>query len=223
MKKAIRLVFLLTLLFLVQGVRPAKDPTVDITTIPAADLSDLRYGRYGEVDYYKFGTHWAVEYNGKPVKYSTLSPSETKLGFLYESLEQDNSENTSVIIFDTDSRRFNHVFTGDRIGAPEWLGNEHVFFTGYCGTSCQGLYLVDTLNKETRLGVLFYMVLDKARGPYTIFKDWLGKEFEFDGLVKEIKSEISGNNTYLIFEMQDNKGKPAGEKKFLFTGNALEE
>ena len=67
------------------------------------------------------------------------------------------------------------------------------------------------------------MVLDEKRGPYTIFKDWFGHEFNFNGLVDEIRSDTIGDKVYLIFYMRDDKSKSIGQKKFLFTGKTLEE
>ena len=67
-----------------------------------------------------------------------------------------------------------YLFTGGKIGEPEWFGNEHVFFTSYCGSSCQGIYLINVFNKETKLGVLSYITSEDGKSSYTIFKDWFG-------------------------------------------------
>ena len=116
-----------------------------------------------------------------------------------------------------------YIFTGSRIGEPKWLGNEHVFFTSYCGSSCQGIYLVDVFNKETEQGVLSYMTSGDDEPVYTYFQDWFGHEFKLNGWVEEIRSETVDNKTYLIFNMRDDEQKSIGQKKFLFTGKALKE
>ena len=82
---------------------------------------------------------------------------------------------------------------------------------------------MDVSNKETRQGVLSYMISKENKPIYTHFKDWFDREFKFNGWVDEIRSDTIGNKTYLIFYMRDGKSKSIGQKRFLFTGTALKE
>lgn len=117
------------------------------------------------------------------------------------------------------------IFTGEeRIGNPHWLGNDYIFFTTYCGTSCKGVYLINVRSKETNLAVLsFMMPTQEQEGWYTHFRDWFDKEFKFSGLPKDIYAEMQDGKPYLIFEMEDDKNNILGKKQLLFTGNSLKE
>lgn len=115
------------------------------------------------------------------------------------------------------------IYSGSRVNLPNWLGNEHIFFETYCGTSCQGFNLVNVATTEVRTGLLSYMLLVTKRPAYTHFRNWFGQEFEFNGLPTEIVSETKDNKTWLVFKMEDETGKLSGEKRFLFTGSDLEE
>lgn len=143
---------------------------------------------------------------------------------VYGDYYKDYFNNDIVIsVQDMEDDTENYVFTGSRIGEPKWLGNEHVFFTSYCGSSCQGIYLVNVFNKETKQGVLSYMFSEQNKTSYIVFKDWFGHTFKFKGLVDEIKSDTIGDKIYLIFYMRDDEQKSIGQKRFLFTGKILEE
>lgn len=155
----------------------------------------------------------------KIIKYSKIFDENFYKGYYGEYFDND----TIISVMDVESNKENYIFTGNRIGDPHWLGNEHIFFTSYCGTSCQGIYLVDIFNKETRLGVLSYMHQKENKNIYTNFQDWFGHDFNFNGWINEIKSEIVDDKTYLIFEMQNDEGKSIGVKRFLFTGTTLKE
>lgn len=140
---------------------------------------------------------------------------------LYNDYYNDFFLNQKIIsVQDIKTSREYYVFTGEeRTGDPHWLGNDYIFFTTYCGTSCQGIYLIDTRNKESELGVTSYLF--EGERWVTHFRDWFGGEFVFEGLLNEVKSEISGAGPVLIFDMTDDKRNFLGEKKLLFTGNSL--
>lgn len=133
------------------------------------------------------------------------------------------NNNTIVSVRDMKDGKENYLFAGARIGEPKWLGNEHIFFTSYCGSSCQGIYLVNVFSKETRQGVLSYMISEKNKPVYTHFKNWFDHEFKFDGWVDKIGSETVKDKVYLIFYMRNDEQKSIGQKRFLFTGKTLEE
>lgn len=137
--------------------------------------------------------------------YSTIA--RDKAVFLLSSKEDHQSKNV--------------VFTGDeRTGYPHWLGNENIFFTAFCGTGCEGLYLVNVFSRKTLQGGLAYLFDDNG-GLYTIFSDWFGKNFRFPGFVSDMHADMKGEKTYLVFEMEGDDHQVLPEKRFLFTGNSL--
>lgn len=126
-----------------------------------------------------------------------------------------------ISLTNVDEGREKYIFVGEeKTGDPHWLNNEYIFFTSYCGTSCQGLYLVDVGNKESELAVISYVF--NGDGPWiTHFRDWFGGEFVFKGLVGDIASLTVGDKSYLIFEMKDENKNPLGEERLLFMGKSL--
>jgi len=100
-------------------------------------------------------------------------------------------------------------------GDVHWLGNYHLFFSSHCGTACQGITLLDIRSGKTKNGVLTYPSFPNQPAK-THFKDWFGREFVINGLVKDVSSTTEGNLHYLIFMLEDNAGNFLGEKKFQF-------
>ncbi len=167
----------------------------------------------------------------KEIGYEEISPDnlqkaiEYKMSFdpqLYDDYYNDFFLNQKIIsVKNIRTDKEDYVFTGeDRTGDPHWLGNDKIFFTSYCGTACQGLYLVDVGNKESELAVISYIF--DGEGPWrTHFKDWFGEAFIFEGLIDKITSSTVGGKSYLIFKMKDVNKKPLAEEHFLFTGKSL--
>ncbi len=163
--------------------------------------------------------------------YSETSPDRTKKVLLYETpfngssqLDYQNylSNKYFFAVRELNSRRERYVFVNDyKTGNPHWLGNEHIFFTGGCGTGCRGLHLVNINSKEFHPGVLTVTSITKDSFE-TNFRDWFGQEFNFPGGPKDIKSVAVEDKTYLVFQMENN-GQSAGEKRFLFRENGLKE
>lgn len=150
-----------------------------------------------------------------------------RLGYQPELFSENQTTyyNNNIIIsviyhFDDVDREY-FLFTGeDRTGYPHWLGNMYVFFTAYCGTSCQSLILLDTKTKQVRKSVLSYTSRENEK-QNTHFDDWFNQEFKFNGFVNKIHAEVIDNQPYLIFDMVNDIGVESGQKKFLFTGDAL--
>lgn len=133
------------------------------------------------------------------------------------------NNNVFIALKDLADNKESYVFIGEeRTNNPHWLGNEHIFFTTYCGTACKGIYLVNILNKDTELGIFSYIYSDQKNVQVTHFKDWFNNSFEFPGWVKNIHSSYFDNKVYLIFEMWNNN-KYMGGKRFIFTGSSLKE
>lgn len=116
--------------------------------------------------------------------------------------------------------RESQIFVNDyKTGNPHWLGNEHVFFTSGCGTGCQGVYLVNTRSKESRLALLETNPVSQHAFE-SRFHDWFDQDFKFSGAVTHMRSAFIDKNIFLIFEIQ-NSDASLTEKKFLFTKDSL--
>lgn len=150
------------------------------------------------------------------------SPLGSKNAVVYQINNKPLFEDHIMIaVQDSNSRTEEPLFIGEeRTGMPKWLGDDHIFFTGYCGTACQGIYLIDIRNKETRLATLSFTFSDTNTWE-THFNDWFGKKFQFPGLLGEIDTEFSNDNFYLVFREKDQSDNDFYKKSFLFTGNAL--
>lgn len=169
----------------------------------------------------------------KKIKYEELSPDgaqkviKYKMVFdeqLYDDYYNEFFINQKIIaVEDIKTSKEYYVFTGEeRTGDPHWLGDDYIFFTTNCGTSCQGLYLVDVRNKESELAVISYVF--NGDGLWmTHFKDWFGEKFIFKGLVDKITSLTVGDESYLILKMKDINKNPLGEERLLFTGDSLKD
>lgn len=168
----------------------------------------------------------------KELVYERLSPDQSKKTIVYDmkfdpSLYKDYYaeyflNNLIISVRELEYGQERYIFTGESYGSyPRWLGNEHVFFTYRCGTSCQGVYLINTNTKETRTGLLGYVSSSENDMWVTHFIDWFDQEFQFDWFVDEMYSEIINKKTYLIFRLKDDNSDYVGEKRFIFTGNEL--
>ncbi|MBI2017987.1 hypothetical protein HYS92_02965 [Candidatus Daviesbacteria bacterium] len=152
----------------------------------------------------------------KDLLYQEISPLQTKYIIVY-GLDNEFLITTKDLI----SQKEEYIFVGEE-SKPQWLDDDHIFFTSYCGTACKGVYLIDVRNKEVKLGVLSYVFSDENFW-ITHFKDWFGKEFQFPGLVEDISTKFDNGVFYLVFQTKDQTGKNIGEKRFLFTGDSLKE
>lgn len=197
-------------------------------------LRDLE-GRFEEIESYLENRKEEVlglEENDRKLAHQESSPNGNELILMYEmpdhsGLNSDYYNYLSgqyfITVKEVDSGRERFVSVGDyKSGYPHWLGNDFIYFTAGCGTACQGLYLVNTRDKESDLAVLSYIFPDEINVWYTHFRDWFNQEFKFEGLVDEIKSEMISGATYLVFRMKNDQGDFLYEKRFLFTGDGLE-
>ncbi len=155
---------------------------------------------------------------------SEMSPLRTKSVISYTINNKPLFQNHVLIaIQNVDGQKEEPVFIGEeRTGMPKWLGDDHVFFTTYCGTACQGIYLIDVRNKETKLATLSFS-FSNTNTWETHFSDWFGKKFQFPGLLGDIGTEFSNDNFYLVFGKKDQSDNDPGKKRFLFTGDSLKE
>lgn len=133
----------------------------------------------------------------------------------------DNNAILAVVKNIGDVERESFLFIGEeRTGNPHWLGNRYLFFKAHCGSSCQGLILLDTENRQIWNGVLSYYA-GKDESQKTHFSSWFDQDFELDGSIGQIHADIVDNKPYLIFDMKNEQGVEIGQRRFLFTGSKL--
>ena len=165
--------------------------------------------------------------------YRELSPNNQKKITRYELSNNtelfSNSYTTyldnNIIISVTNNlggvEREYYIFIGEqRTGNPHWLGNNYVFFTSYCGSSCQSIVLLDVRTGKKWLAILSSFS-EKGEQPKTHFHDWFENDFEFSGFVLNINSVMNNNEPYLLFNLENKEGVEFGQKRLLFSGNSL--
>lgn len=172
----------------------------------------------------------------KPIRekdYEELSPDGSKKAIRYKlyynpDLFSNNYTtylDNNVIIAVTNNventEREYYIFIGDeKTGEPHWISNNYVFFTSYCGSSCQHLTLLDTRTGQKWSAVLSFSS-NKDGVPITYFHDWFKNDFKFNGSIQKIYGKMESNKSYLVFDMENENGVEIGEKRFLFTGGSL--
>ncbi len=206
-----------------EGVYFIGDP-IQIFDIPPKEFSSVSSGDVNDTVYTKNKVRKEVLYENHKIFSVQLSPLKNRIGLFY--YPDDFQENLEVKIFNIDRGNYKEIFHSNFNpwsvrGNLHWLGNDHVFFTVYCGSSCQGLVLLDVITGRTHNTTIASMSSLKAKS-YTIFPDWFSKkEFRFDGLINEMNGEMKNGQAYLVFKTVHDDGSTLEEKRFLFTGNFL--
>ncbi len=168
-----------------------------------------------------------VYFDDKQLKSLKVSPSQRQVAFSYDPNETEEVKESelSLMIFDLTNKSFKEVFhtahpSWDVRSDLHWLGNNHIIFLRNCGTSCQGLTMLNIQTGVTKNATLSYM-FSSDQPAYTQFNDWFENEHRMKNLVNTIYTEAVEGKFYLIFEMMSEAGEISGQKKFLFTGDSL--
>lgn len=161
-----------------------------------------------------------------------LSPDGSKKVTRYEvSYSPDLFDNNHTTYLDNkviiavtrdvgNAEREYYIFTGEeRTNDPHWLGSNHVFFKSYCGSSCQGLTLVDINTRQKWQGVISYLPYEESK---THFSGWFDESFELEGSIDEVYAILEDNKPYLVFDLINENRVESGQKRFLFTGKSLD-
>lgn len=205
-------IFLLLLLILLgvngksENSEPAKTP----------EATDRKINHNGELK--KTPTHKEDSPDGtKQIIRYQLSHDPS----LFSNYENYLNNNIFITLKDLTGNQESYIFVGEeRTGDPHWLDNKYVFFTAHCGTACQGLYLVNTTSKTVKHAVISYFF--EKNGPWqTHFKDWLGQEVVFPGLLEDIQSSREAGETTLTFKMRDGQRRPLKDETFVFADGRL--
>ncbi|HIH10977.1 TPA: hypothetical protein HA241_02215 [Candidatus Woesearchaeota archaeon] len=206
-----------------EGVYFVGDP-IHIFDIPLEEFSSVSSGDVNDTIYTKNKVKKEVLYENHKIFSVQLSPLKNRIGLFY--YPDDSQENLEAKIFNIDQGVYKEIYHSNfhpwNVGGNlQWLGNDHVFFTVHCGSSCQGLILLDVITGKTHSTTIASMSSVKEKS-YTIFPDWFSKkEFRFDGLINEMNGEMKDGKAYLVFKMVRDDGAALEEKRFLFTGNSL--
>ncbi len=206
-----------------EGVYFIGDP-IHIFDIPLEEFGAVSLGEDNGTVLTKNKVKKEVLYENHKIFSVQLSPLKNRIGLFY--YPNDSQENLEVKIFDINQSVYKEIYHSNFNpwsvrGGLHWLGNDHVFFTVYCGSSCQGIVLLDVITGKTHSTTIASMSSSKEKS-YTIFPDWFSKkEFRFDGLIDEMSGEMKDGQAYLVFKMVHDDGTALEEKRFLFTGNSL--
>ncbi|PIZ66491.1 hypothetical protein COU87_01845 [Candidatus Roizmanbacteria bacterium CG10_big_fil_rev_8_21_14_0_10_39_12] len=203
-----------------------SDDTIDVSDINISDYLFIFKGEQNTVFFRKNTIEKQVVYDNKPLTSIALSPSQMQVGFFYHPNDA-TTEEASLVIYNLYENTFQKIYhttfaSWDIRGALYWLDDAHVFFKRHCGTSCHGLTLLNIKSKSTTHAVLSFPPLPDMPEK-THFKDWFGNEYEMEGLVDDVRSVTENGLHYMVFMLKNYEGNSVGQKRFLFTGDALED
>lgn len=105
-------------------------------------------------------------------------------------------ENTKSNYTDILSSRFN---LRNLSGSIQNVGSEYIFYLVYCGSSCQGLFLVHIPTGEVYKAVLSYSFDHVRQKDSALFTDWHGNDFKLDDLFDQVTATVHENTVVLTF------------------------
>ncbi|PIY79786.1 MAG: hypothetical protein COY81_00925 [Candidatus Pacebacteria bacterium CG_4_10_14_0_8_um_filter_43_12] len=192
---------------------------VDVMSIDQEDYQYLSNKEDYTVIFTKNNTQRYVYFNDKPLTSFALSPSREQAAFLYR-VDNESQEEQALILLGKQADRSKEIYHTkdvfwDITSHIQWLGNDHLFFLRHCGTSCQGVTLLDIRSSETSNATLSYSSFSD-QPPMTYFKDWFGQEYKMGGLLDKLLSRTDNNQHYLVFVLKDIEGNYLEEKEILF-------
>ncbi|OGC51236.1 hypothetical protein A2W32_00830 [candidate division WWE3 bacterium RBG_16_37_10] len=217
MKKSILIIFFI-LLSVTVGAKLSNSSKASSSTnvidIASLNLSDFMYldnYKHNYVFLSRNGDYRQIYYNGMPIRSISLSPSQERIGLLYLPNSQ-STEELSLTVMERKTGIAKEIFhthfaSWDVRGDLHWLGDDRLFFLRHCGTSCRGITLLSVKTGETSTAVLTYPSFPNQKAA-TSFKDWSGKEYPIEGLVSNIDSRIIDSQSYIVFDVVDEKGNP---------------
>lgn len=121
-----------------------------------------------------------------------LSGASFLLGVRYENTKSDHTDILS-----------SHFNLHNLSGPIQNVGNEYIFYTVYCGSSCKGLFLVRIPTGEVYKATLSYPFDHAEQKDYALFTDWHSNDFELDDLFDQVTATVHGNTAVLTFTNTD--------------------
>lgn len=206
----------------------AANPTnqIDISKLTLTDYNHI-FEKHNVVFISRDNSQKQVYFDDKQLQSLDLSPSQKQAAFYYDPNETNElkEHKLSFIILDLEGKNTKEIFhtsnpNWDVRSDLHWLGNNHVIFLRHCGTSCQGLTLLNIQTGEIKNATLSYM-LSSGRPAYTHFEDWFGNNHEVNNFVEKVYTETVEGKYYLLFNMNTETGEKSGQEKFLFTESNL--
>jgi len=196
---------------------------INILDLNESDYESILMGKNDKVLLISNQENRQVSYDNKLVTSMALSPTKKQVAFLYQPNSQSSEELTLALLGggNTIQEIYHTQFASwDITSNIHWLGNNNIIFLRHCGSSCQGLTLLNVQNGKIANATLSYM-FSSNQPPYTQFKDWFGNEHKMENLVSKVSTETINDKFYLIFEMSNEAGETNEQKRFLFTGESL--
>jgi hypothetical protein len=168
-----------------------------------------------------------VYFDDKQLQSLEMSPSGKQVVFSYDPNETDELKESelSLMTFDLTNKSVKEVFhtvhpSWDVRSDLHWLGNDHIIFLRNCGTSCQGLTMLNIQTGKTKNATLSYM-LSPDQQAYTHFEDWFDNHHELNNFVEKMYTEAKDGKYYMLFNMKTDIGEESSQERFLFTGSDL--
>ncbi len=194
----------------------------DLFSIPLEEVTHLSDNEQNQVIYKNNNFQSKVVFNNQLLYSLELSPSQKFIAFFFYP-EKHTDDKLKLMIFDIFRKPPQEILSSDFDTASylHWLGEENIFFTTHCGSSCEGFDLLNIRSKKILRASITSFSADRGAKIWTVFDDWSNNKFGMDGVIKNIRGEIKGEKDYLIFEMEDSNGKDLGKKRFLFVGRTL--
>jgi len=81
-------------------------------------------------------------------------------------------------------------------------GNDRIFYTTYCGSSCLGFEVISLTTGQKQKGSLAFLFDDNS-DEYTVFGDWNGIYHRFDGEFISVSGSEQGEKLTLDFTIRD--------------------
>lgn len=199
---------------------------IDISELTLTDYNHISE-KYNVVFISRDNSQKQVYFDDKQLQSLEISPSQTQAAFYYDPNETDGfkEHELSLMVFDLTNKSVKEIFhtthpSWDVRSDLHWLGNKHIIFFRNCGTSCQGLTMLNIQTGEIKNATLSYM-LSSDRPAYTNFEDWFGNHYEVNNFVENVYTEAVEGKYYLLFNMKTETGEKSGQEKFLFTESNL--
>jgi len=200
---------------------------IDIQKIAQPDFKNITKGRHGGIFVLKNNSQKQVYFADKQIQIFALSPSLQQIVFSYDPNENDElrENELTLMILDLTSQKTKKIFHStnpfwDVRSDLHWLGDSTIIFLRNCGTSCQGITLLNVQTGKTINATLSYMTLSD-RPAYTHFEDWFGNHHEVNNFVENIDTETVKGKSYLLFNMRTDEGEKDRQEKFVFTESDL--
>lgn len=202
----------------------AKSDLLDIRTLRNDDYKYIFEGDRGELYITTNEVDQKLFFAGHPVRSIAVSPSREYVAISHWSNDQVD-ENLSLVLFDVTNRTSKEIFntnfsSWDMTNDPQWLGNQHLFFLRHCGSSCQGLSLLNVHTGEIDNASLSYQSFPDE-SPFTNFNDWFGNYYHWKGFVKEIGSTDINDKYSLVFVLEDGLGNLISKESVEFVKTDL--